>query len=337
MERGSGTRSGLLWEVERILTECKNKPQVLVMENVTQIHNQENDKHFKEWQLRLEELGYQSYWNDLSATEYGIPQTRNRTFMISILGDYNYKFPKKTKLKLRLKDLLESNVDEKYYLSEKTLKQIYNCNSYQNPLDSVMGNESVCPTITTRIAESQDGGINASMKVLSEELEETTNIRDGNKKPSFEEVYNRIKSSSYQQTSNRIQEKDVCDTLCARDWKDPKCVIEKGVNNKNLKETLENNDLDKIEDVGYVDAYNRNIITDGTAKTILTGVDYRNQDFLLIKNKTKKGFLEAEDGDGIDISSRMEYHRGTVQKNKAQTITTMGGGERRCSSKKFYP
>jgi len=124
MEKGSGTRSGLLWEVERILSECDVKPQVLIMENVTQVHGAGNEEHFKQWMLRLEEMGYQNYWHDLSATEFKIPQTRNRTFMVSILGDYNYKFPKKTKLKLRLKDLLENNVDEKYYLSQKMIEYI---------------------------------------------------------------------------------------------------------------------------------------------------------------------------------------------------------------------
>ena len=121
MEKGSGTRSGLLWEVERILSECENKPQILLMENVTQVHGVGNEEHFKQWLLRLEEMGYQSYWNDMSAVCYGIPQTRNRTFMVSIHGEYNYKFPKPTKLKLRLKDMLESNVDEKFYLSQKMI------------------------------------------------------------------------------------------------------------------------------------------------------------------------------------------------------------------------
>ena len=117
-------RSNMLWQVDRILSECENKPQILLMENVTQVHGAGNEQHFKQWLLRLEEMGYQSYWNDMSATEYGMPQTRNRTFMVSILGDYNYKFPKKTKLKLRLKDLLENNVDEKYYLSQKMIEYI---------------------------------------------------------------------------------------------------------------------------------------------------------------------------------------------------------------------
>ena len=122
------TRSGMLWEVERILTECYelgNLPQILLMENVPQVHGTDNVKDFNKWQLKLEELGYKNYWQDLIATDYGIPQTRNRTFMVSILGDYNYTFPKPIPLKLKLKDMLEDNVDEKYFISDKLL-QYYN-------------------------------------------------------------------------------------------------------------------------------------------------------------------------------------------------------------------
>ena len=126
-EEGSGTRSSLLWEVVRILKECKEKdslPQVLLCENVPQLHSVNNMENFKKLLATLENLGYQNYWQDMSAVDYGIPQTRNITFVLSILGEHNYKFPKPVKLKLRLKDLLESNVDEKYYLSEKMIQYV---------------------------------------------------------------------------------------------------------------------------------------------------------------------------------------------------------------------
>lgn len=123
MEKGSGTRSGLLWEVERILDESNgNLPQVLLMENVPDVIGANNIEHFHEWQRKLESLGYKNYCQVLNAKNYGIPQNRNRCFMISILGDYYYEFPKPFELKLRLKDMLEDEVDEKYYLSEKLLK-----------------------------------------------------------------------------------------------------------------------------------------------------------------------------------------------------------------------
>ena len=121
----TSTRSGMLWEVERILKELKETdslPQVLLMENVPQVHSVDNTPDFNKWQIELTKLGYKNYWEDLIATDYGIPQTRNRCFMVSILGDYNYTFPKPIPLKLKLKDMLEDNVDEKYYIKNGTLK-----------------------------------------------------------------------------------------------------------------------------------------------------------------------------------------------------------------------
>lgn len=125
--KDTSTRSGMLWEVERILKECSRigaLPQILLMENVPQVHGSENVKYFNDWQYELEKLGYKNYFEDLIATDYGIPQTRNRCFMISILGEYNYTFPKPIPLKLKLKDMLEKEVDEKYFLDENLISHI---------------------------------------------------------------------------------------------------------------------------------------------------------------------------------------------------------------------
>ncbi len=120
MEKGSGTRSGLLWEVERLLEECEELPQVLLMENVPQVLNCD----FGGWLEFLESKGYHNYYKCLNAKNYGIPQNRNRCFMVSVLGNYYYDFPKEIPLKLRLKDMLEDEVDEKYYLSDSFIKKI---------------------------------------------------------------------------------------------------------------------------------------------------------------------------------------------------------------------
>ena len=122
----TSTRSGLLWEVERILKEMEIKPDVLLMENVPQVHGADNMPHFRKWIQELEKMGYQNYWQDMIATDYGIPQIRNRTFMVSIKGDYNYTFPKPQPLKRKLKDLLEENVDEKYFISDRGVTYITN-------------------------------------------------------------------------------------------------------------------------------------------------------------------------------------------------------------------
>lgn len=119
MGRDGGTRSGLLWQVERLLKETKELPQILLMENVPEVIGMNNIKHFQEWELFLRQLGYSNYCEVLNAKDYGIPQNRNRAFMVSILGDWLYRFPQKQELKLRLKDMLETEVDENYYLSER--------------------------------------------------------------------------------------------------------------------------------------------------------------------------------------------------------------------------
>lgn len=155
MERGSGTRSGLLWEVERLLKECNELPQVLLMENVPQVHGKKNKASFDEWCQFLESLGYKNYWKDLNAKDYGVPQSRNRCFMVSLLGDYSYEFPEPIELKLKLQDLLEDEVDEKYYLSSKLIEFYTNNTEMQEqkgngfkfePLEDA----SMAKTITTK-------------------------------------------------------------------------------------------------------------------------------------------------------------------------------------------
>ena len=156
MDRDSGTRSGLLWEVERLLKETKEKPQILIMENVPQVLSA---KGWREWNLFLESLGYSNYAQVLNAKDYGIPQNRERCFMVSILGEYSYEFPKPFKLKDRLKDFLEENVDEKYYLSEKTLQRISKWKAQQDPLKDIDKEKVVSPTLTARGAGEEHSGM----------------------------------------------------------------------------------------------------------------------------------------------------------------------------------
>ncbi|MCM1368261.1 MAG: DNA cytosine methyltransferase [Roseburia sp.] len=121
MAKGSETRSGLLWEVERLLSECRELPQVLLMENVPQVIGGGAIADFVQWREFLESLGYKNYHKLMNAKDYGIPQNRNRCFMVSIRGDYYFTFPKPRELQYRLKDFLDRHVEEKYYLSDATI------------------------------------------------------------------------------------------------------------------------------------------------------------------------------------------------------------------------
>ena len=124
MQKGSGTRSGLLWEVERLLKECTDLPQILLMENVPQVHSEKNRADFEMWLDFLKGLGYSNFWKDLNAKEYGMAQNRNRCYVVSILGDYTYTFPDKVPLEKDAYAYLEDDVDEKYYLKSETAQKL---------------------------------------------------------------------------------------------------------------------------------------------------------------------------------------------------------------------
>ena len=167
-ENGESTRSGLLWEVERILKELPKEqlPDVLVMENVPQIHADQNIADFENWQKFLRSIGYQNHWQDLNAKDYGIPQNRERCFMISVLSDdyIEYEFPKPVELKTVMEDFLEDKVDEKYYFNNPKSQAIISLIKKDYDLESdnkrkiegvdlstnCTGLKSICATICAR-------------------------------------------------------------------------------------------------------------------------------------------------------------------------------------------
>lgn len=132
MSRDSGTRSGLLWEVERILRELSDGqklslPQFLLMENVPQVHGEKNINDFAEWIAFLDSLGYTSKWQDLNAKDYGVAQNRERCFLISYLDkSLKFAFPQPVKLEKVARDYLEDTVDEKYYLNTEKAQELIN-------------------------------------------------------------------------------------------------------------------------------------------------------------------------------------------------------------------
>lgn len=158
----SSTRSGLLGQVQRLLSVAYDNgelPKYLLLENVKNLVGKKFVNQFNAWVKWLDSIGYNTYYQVLNAKHYGIPQNRERIFALSIRKDIDnseFKFPNKIPLNIRLKDILEKNVDEKYYLPDDRIDKILN--------------------------------------------------------------------STFMQEKKHIQMKDVCDTLLARDWKDPKCV-----------------------------------------------------------------------------------------------------------------
>lgn len=138
-------------------TPKEERPKVLLMENVKALFSRTFKHDWETIQAKLEKMGYTSYSKVLNAKDYGIPQNRERVFIVSILGDYYYEFPKSYELEKYLLDFLEEEVDEKYFLSDKFIKnmlvenaggfnrkEVFERNIKYNP------KEEVANTITTR-------------------------------------------------------------------------------------------------------------------------------------------------------------------------------------------
>lgn len=225
MRKGDNTRSGLLWEVERILDECDELPQILLMENVPQVIGKKNIKEFQQWRSKLESLGYTNHVELLNAKNYGIPQNRNRCFMVSVLGQYHYTFPRKIPLKLKLKDLLEENVDEKYYLSQEMVdsfiansrKQEENGNGFRfEPLER----------------EREQGGSTESNADAGELPERPggrslNNEQAGQTRSDIPERIGYVEKGTGEHQSNVVHSKDgIAPVIDASAWKQPAKIID---------------------------------------------------------------------------------------------------------------
>lgn len=124
-EKGTGTRSGLIWECERAIKILR--PKYLIMENVKALVSKKFMPMFHEWINLVDyEYGYRSYWKILNATEFGIPQNRERVFMVSIRGDIvrNYEFPEPFPLTQTLDDVLEEDVDQRFFLKNERIEDL---------------------------------------------------------------------------------------------------------------------------------------------------------------------------------------------------------------------
>lgn len=124
-ENGNTTRSGLFFEALRIIQDTK--PKYAIAENVKNLMSKSFERELDIVLNSLGAAGYNNYCKVLNAKDYGIPQNRERVFIVSIrrdVDDFSFDFPKKETLELRMKDLLEKEVDEKYYMSDKILNSI---------------------------------------------------------------------------------------------------------------------------------------------------------------------------------------------------------------------
>ena len=236
MSKGSGTRSGLLWEVERILTEIRDSngelPQILFMENVPQVHSQDNMPDFRKWLDFLASLGYTNYYQDLNAKNYGVAQNRERCFMFSFLGEYNYHFPQPIPLKKKLKDYLEDNVDEKYYINnekaDKLIRQLIDNGTLpQHNLDRQTDRQ------TDRLALKEQSIIHRQEKYQTVSQQDTiveyqTNSRLELSSQRVNKVGFIDKGTGQHQSNTIYSDNGCCPCLNAVNHKEPIKVVTKG-------------------------------------------------------------------------------------------------------------
>lgn len=148
-EDGTQTRSGLFFEALRIIEETQ--PKIAIAENVKNLVGKKFKPQFEIVLESLDKAGYNNYWQVLNAKDYGIPQNRERVFIVSIRKDIDngcFKFPQGFELKLRLKDMLEDDVDEKYYIDNSRVEKILNSNFQQEKNRIQTG--SICGTLLAR-------------------------------------------------------------------------------------------------------------------------------------------------------------------------------------------
>ncbi len=322
LAEGSGTRSSLLWECRKAI-EAK-RPKYLLMENVKNLVSKKFTPYLKEWLRFLEGQGYSNYTKVLNAKDFGVPQNRERVFMVSILGEASFHFPKPFTLEKRLKDVLEKDVDESFYLSEKIVKTFI----ARNEKNKAKGNGfKFEPTMGDVIASS----------ILT-----NAGSRDCD---NYVYVVGNTNPSGHGMNGNVFDSNGLCPTLTTNKGEGPRilesvptgfCSKEKKYGNKRVQSLVDSGKISGHE-VQFLDAYNQKV--SDICGTIKTTVDSSCLNFisepinqaLIIKQATKKGYIEIPPGGVFDASYPESLtRRGRVQDNGKISPTLTAGGEPPC-------
>lgn len=322
LAEGSGTRSSLLWECRKAI-EAK-RPKYLLMENVKNLVSKKFTPYLKEWIRFLEGQGYSNYTKVLNAKDFGVPQNRERVFMVSILGEVSFHFPKPFTLEKRLKYVLEKDVDESFYLSEK----VVNTFLARNEKNKAKGNGfKFEPTMGDVIASS----------ILT-----NAGSRDCD---NYVYVVGNTNPSGHGMNGNVFDSNGLCPTLTTNKGEGPRILEsvptgfsskEKKYGNKRVQSLVDSGKISGHE-VQYLDAYNQTV--SDICGTIKTTVDSSCLSFisepinqaLIIKQATKKGYIEIPPGGVFDASYPESLtRRGRVQDNGKVSPTLTAGGEPPC-------
>lgn len=276
-DKGSGTRSSLMYETIRIVE--KLKPKYVVWENVKNLLSKKHRHNFDAYLETMESLGYTNYYQVLNAKDYGIPQNRERVFTISILDNDNYEFPVGNYCDTEVINPLKDKTEYSWQFEQN----VYDENGISRSLKAGGGSGNIPKVIETYTFPPKQELKLKLKDILEDSVDEKYYLSD--------EQVNKIKFSKVTQ-----------------DLKDSKCVE---VNRKyGIFDTEK-----QTHQAGSV--YDEN----GLAPTLDTMQGGWRQPCIEIKNNTKKGYLEATDGDGCYIQN-IDRKRGTVQKEMIPTLKT---------------
>lgn len=338
MDEDSGTRSSMLWQVGRILNEMKEMnqlPDVLMMENVPQVMYEKNSVNFNKWLDVLDKLGYHSFYKILEATDFGIPQTRKRCFVISIPKGYSYEFPAGWPLNKKLKDLLEDDVDEKYYLSKGLIRCFLNEDTKGFPRcerfirSFRQANNGISTTLKTMEGQRPtDTYVVPSVIRFPTDLKE---IKEGFFKG--DEAYGcAMRGREDGKQHIECNGEEVSNTITTVQKDSPVAVSKNGLEfelknaNKHLSETIEQNNF-PIGETKNIDMYNR-ALTDNSSTLVLPNhaqqalwnghrirkltprecfrlMGVKDEDFDKIKDKLSQTWLYHLAGDSIVVNVLM--------------------------------
>ena len=281
-DKDSDTRSSLMYETIRIVE--KLRPQYVLWENVKNILSQRHKHNFDSYIENMNELGYNSYYQVLNAKDYGVPQNRERVYTVSIRKDIDnntFKFPEKEELKMRLKDILEEEVEEKYYLSQKMIDGfmehnrkhkekntgfIWKPKTKKDIASTLRANGALCPT------------------------DNTINVGEVTKNSQAGQVYST---------------EGISPTITA------------GTHGYAMGNIMQVEELD----IKGQDNIKRVYALEGISPTLTNMQEGNRQPKIIVKNATKQGYAEAFEGDSINLAyPNSKTRRGRVGKQVSQTL-----------------
>ena len=246
-DEDSGTRSSLMYETIRIVN--KIKPKYVIWENVKNLLSKKHKHNFDKYIEILNEEGYNSYYQVLNAKDYGIPQNRERVFTISIRKDIDigFKFPEKQELELKLKDMLEEEVDEKYYLSDKMINYVLavddnlNDTKFSNRVDDCKFNKTPSYAITVRGAGGNQRG-SLSNFIYKDGSEE---IKVRNLKEQLCDYL--VQNNLVKENKDRIYDSNgIATTVATSDFYNPSYAVKENIEQLEHEEMLED-DIETLE------------------------------------------------------------------------------------------